>query len=226
MQHRMVFFVVAVALILAIAGFLLLSFLTRGADPVDDIAVEPGVGEEAPSAGQAGDTPVGQPLQVDGTIVYIQPLPEKVVSLNQAPIVEQPTSAPPPAPTETPGAPPEQVVQPTAAPATGGGDPVIFVDYVVQPGDTLYSIADRQATSIELMAVHGISAEDIVPGTTLRLPVANPAACPGTATYVVRPGDTVFSISRRYNTTTQAIANANGLGPDFRIDVAQVLCIP
>jgi LysM repeat protein len=117
-------------------------------------------------------------------------------------------------------------VQPTSAPVTGGGEAVIFIDYVVQPGDTLYRITEKQATSIELMAVHGISAVDIVPGTTLRLPVANPAACSGLATYVVRPGDTVYSIAQRYGTTTQAIASANGLGADFRINVAQVLCIP
>jgi LysM repeat protein len=171
-----------------------------------------------------GDIPAGQPVQIDGTIVYLQPAPDRIVSLSQAPIVLEPTAEPIPDPTETPDMAQEQEVQPP--PATGGGDAVIFIDYVVQPGDTLYRIADTQATSIELMAVHGISAEDIVPGTTLRLPVANPAVCPGATTYVVRPGDTVFSLSRRYNTTTQAIASANGLGPDFRINVAQVLCIP
>lgn len=221
MQHRMVFFVVAVAVIMAIAGFLLLSFLTRGADPMDDVAVDQGVSEEP-----AGDVPAGQPIQVDGTIVYLQPLPERVVSLSEAPTFEEPTLEPTPFPTETPDIAVEPVVQPTAPPAAGGGPAVIFIDYVVQPGDTLYRIADTQATSIELMSVHNISAENIVPGTTLRLPIANAAACSGMATYVVRPGDTVFNISRRYGTTKEAIASANGLGPDFRIDVAQVLCIP
>lgn len=225
MQNRMVFFVVAVAVIMAIAGFLLLSFLTRGAEPAEDVVVEPAPGEGAAADGAPPAAAVDQQIQIDGTIVTLHTVPDKAVSLSQQPVVEQPTLQPTPAPTETPGVAPEPV-QPTAPPATGGGESVVFIDYVVQPSDTLYSIADRQATSIELMAVHGISAEDIVPGTTLRLPVANPAVCAGMATYVVRPGDTVFSISRRYNTTTQAIASANGLGPDFRIDVAEVLCIP
>ncbi|HZD10522.1 MAG TPA: LysM peptidoglycan-binding domain-containing protein [Candidatus Binatia bacterium] len=225
MQHRMVFFVVAVAVILAIAGFLLISFLTRGGEP----AVETPIGQPAGND-VIGELPAGVPVQVDGTTVYLQTVPEKVVSLSQAPPVTEPTVAGtllPPLPTNTLEPVTVEPALPTAAPPVApSGDQVIFVDYVVQPGDTLYRIAEKQATSIELMAVHGISSEDLVPGTTLRLPVANPAVCPGTATYVVRPGDTVFSIAQRYNTTTQAIASANGLGPDFRIDVAQVLCIP
>lgn len=227
MQHRMVFFVAAVAIILAIAGFLLLNFLTRADDP----AVEQPPDTEQPVDGeQAGDIPVGQPVQVDGTTVYLQTLPERAVTVSEAPPPVEPTVVviePEPEPTETLEIIVEPEQQPTAAPpvAAAAGDSVIFIDYVVQPGDTLYSIADKQTTSIELMAVHGISAEDLNPGTTLRLPVGNPSFCSGATTYVVRPGDTVFSIARRYNTTTQAIQSANGLDANFRINVAQVLCI-
>ena len=224
MQHRMVFFVVAVAVILAIAGFLLLSFLTRD-DTTGDTPEEQPVGEQPPDV-----FPDGVPVQVDGTTVFLRTVPERAVSLSQAPPEVLPTVPevqPTAQPTNTPVFTEIPVLEPTAPPpAAGGGDAVIFIDYVVQPGDTLYSIADTQATSIELMAVHRISAEDLVPGTTLRLPVANAAVCPGMATYVVRPGDTVFSIAQRHGTTTQAIASANGLGANFRIDVAQVLCIP
>lgn len=231
MQHRMVFFVAAVAIILAIAGFLLLSFLTRADEPaVEEPAEQPPVGEQPADGELPGDVPVGQPVQVDGTTVYLQTVPERAVTLSEAPALE-PTVVviePEPQPTETLEVIviPEQ--QPTAAAPVAGaaGDSVIFIDYVVQPGDTLYSIADKQTTSIELMAVHGISAEDLDPGTTLRLPVGNPAFCSGATTYVVEPDDTVFSIARRFNTTTQAIQSANGLNANFRINVAQVLCIP
>lgn len=234
MQHRMVFFVAAVAIILAIAGFLLLSFLTRSNEPAveqpeEQVAEQPPDGEQGAEQ-PPGDVPVGQPVQVDGTTVYLQTLPERAVTVAEAPPVE-PTVVviePEPQPTETLEVivVPEQ--QPTAAPPVAGaaGESVIFIDYVVQPGDTLYSIADKQTTSIELMAVHGISSDDLDPGTTLRLPVGNPAYCSGATTYVVEPGDTVFSIARRFSTTTQAIQSANGLNANFRINVAQVLCIP
>ncbi len=230
MQHRMVFFVAAVAIILAIAGFLLLSFLTRADEPAVEQPEEQTV-EQPPDGELPGDVPVGQPVQVDGTTVYLQTLPERAVTLSEAPPALEPTVVviePEPQPTETLEVivVPEQ--QPTAAPPVAGaaGESVIFIDYVVQPGDTLYSIADKQTTSIELMSVHGISAEDLDPGRTLRLPVGNPAFCSGATTYVVEPGDTVFSIARRFNTTTQAIQSANGLNANFRINVAQVLCIP
>lgn len=231
MQNRLVFFLIVIAVILAIAGFLLVSFLTRTDEPeVTDVpGDQPGVDE--------GAEPPGIPVQVDNTTVYLQTVPERAVSLgvDAAPPVQeptpetvQPTPEPPVVvapPTDPP--PPSPTTAVVAPPPASGGEQVTFINYVVQPGDTLYSIADKQTTSIELMAVHGISSADIVPGATLRLPVANPAYCAsGARVYVVRPGDTVFSISRRFNTTTQAIASANGLDANFRINVAQVLCIP
>jgi LysM repeat protein len=44
--------------------------------------------------------------------------------------------------------------------------------------------------------------------------------------YTVRRGDTMYSIARRYGTTVQAIAQANGIVNPSRIYVGQVLCIP
>jgi LysM repeat protein len=233
MQNRLVFFLIVIAVILAVAGFLLISFLTRPDDP------DPGEvpGDEQTGVDEGGQLP-GVPVQVDNTTVYIQPVAERAVSLgpDAAPPVQAPPATEVVEPTPQPTV---EVIQPTQPqptqttevvapppPAASGGQQVTFIDYVVQPGDTLYSIADKQTTSIELMAVHGISSEKIVPGATLRLPVANPAYCSSGRAYVVRPGDTVFSIARRYNTTTQAIASANGLDASFRINVAEVLCIP
>lgn len=224
MQNRLVFFLIVIAVILAIAGFLLVSFLTRDPQAPADVAAD------QPTA-DAGEVPVGIPVQVDDTTVYLQTLPERSVRL-QVEGAQQPAGPTPSGPEPTPQPTQPLVVatpvatQAAPAPATSG-EATTFIDYVVQPEDTLYRITEKQNTSIELMSVHGISAEDLVPGTTLRLPVANPAYCPaGARQYVVRPGDTVFSISRQYNTTTQAIASANNLGANFRIDVAQVLCIP
>ena len=230
MQSRVMLLLIIIAVVLAIVGFLLVSILTRG-------PALPGGG-----TGQPGDggIPVGEPLSIDNTTVFLQPQPDKTVRLQE----EAPTAAPPPAqplPTETPQPQPEQplptntpeptlppptaIPQPAAPAASGQG--VIFIDYQVQPGDTLYSISKAQGTSIELMAVHGIDAADLEPGRVLRLPVANPQHCPNMRTYVVRPGDNVFRIARQFNTTKEAIAAANNLNTaTWRINIAQVLCIP
>ena len=44
--------------------------------------------------------------------------------------------------------------------------------------------------------------------------------------YVVRPGDTMYSIANRYGTTVWAIAQANGIVNPSRIYSGQVLFIP
>lgn len=48
----------------------------------------------------------------------------------------------------------------------------------------------------------------------------------GTFPYTIKPGDTLWSIAERYNTTIEEISNVN---PDININflyVGQVICIP
>ena len=50
--------------------------------------------------------------------------------------------------------------------------------------------------------------------------------CPGGTIYTVRAGDTLFAIAQRFNTTIQAIINANpGIDPN-RLVIGQRICIP
>ena len=49
---------------------------------------------------------------------------------------------------------------------------------------------------------------------------------PGTMPYIIRPGDTFFSLARRFNTTVAAIISANpGVDPN-RLQIGQRICIP
>jgi LysM repeat protein len=124
---------------------------------------------------------------------------------------------PPPGPTETP--------IPTPEP-TRDLRPVIFKTYTVVQGDSLYSIAAANNSSIELMALNDIAEDHLVPGNMFELPYANPAYCPGDVAYVVRDKDTVFRIAAQFNSNVDAIAQLNGLDATYKINVTQVICIP
>lgn len=181
------------------------------------------------------DAPVPSPtsstvvVMVAGTPIALYPDPNKVVVMAKemgsgiAPETAATISV-------SPGLQPD--LQPTALaspiPPTAIPLPteVILVGYVVQPGDSLYRITQKQNTSIDLMALYGISSENILVGNTLSLPVANPAFCPGSIPYVVRDHETVSSIAQYYGTSADAIAAMNNLDANYTIKTTQVICIP
>lgn len=51
--------------------------------------------------------------------------------------------------------------------------------------------------------------------------------CPfGTIGHTIRAGETLHNIARRYNTTVNAIMNANPNLNPYNLRVGQVICIP
>ncbi|MGH2348905.1 MAG: LysM peptidoglycan-binding domain-containing protein [bacterium] len=111
-----------------------------------------------------------------------------------------------------------------AAPAMAQGR-----THVVQPGENLYRIALRYSVSVDdLMRVNGlVDPRQLRVGQVLVIPgPAGPAAdviAPGP--YVVRPGDTLYGIARRAQTTVRVLMEANGLRSEA-IFVGQLLIIP
>jgi LysM repeat protein len=102
--------------------------------------------------------------------------------------------------------------------------------HIVQPGDTLYSLARRYGTTVAaIMEANGLSNPDFIwVGQRLIIPLGVlPSPTPGCeVTHVVQRGETLYAIARRYSTTVAAIMEANGLSdPDF-IWVGQRLTIP
>jgi len=94
--------------------------------------------------------------------------------------------------------------------------------HTVAPGDTLFSIARRYGTTVEeLMRLNGLESFLIQVGQVLRLP----EKAQGERVHQVAPGDTLFSIARRYGTTVEELMRLNGLtSPDLQ--VGQVLKLP
>lgn len=135
---------------------------------------------------------------------------------------------PEPTPVEVPTLPPEPtpVEVPTLVPTATPRLCIKFIDYPVQAGDTLYSISNKYNTTIALMARFGIDATNIVPGTTIKIAVANEECCPGNQAYVVREGDTLSKIAIKCNTTVDNLKQINGFGDVYRLDETDVICIP
>lgn len=92
--------------------------------------------------------------------------------------------------------------------------------YTLRWGDTLTGVAQRFRVAVSTLArANDIADPDQVrAGRTLRVPTdsAAPAGAGGTATHVVRPGENLTSIARRYATTTSRLRALNQLAdPDF-----------
>jgi LysM repeat protein len=106
--------------------------------------------------------------------------------------------------------------------------------YTVQPGDTLAGLAWRYGiTVLALKEANCLSALAIHPGQQVFLPPAvyaspTPWSCGpplGWVVYIVRSGDTLFSLSMRFGVGIEAIRRANCL-PDYVIRSGQALYLP
>lgn len=100
----------------------------------------------------------------------------------------------------------------------GGAD-----TYVVQAGDSLWLIAQRYNTTVDaIKRLNGLTSDLINVGQVLKIPASQEASY---IEYTVRPGDTLWLLSRRYNTTVDAIKKASGLTSDL-LSIGQILKIP
>lgn len=124
-------------------------------------------------------------------------------------------------------------------------------EYEVEPGDTLWDIGRRFGTTVGALAQIN-DLEDptmILYGSTLSVPCVGenpesnlpeagpeksdvpPAAHPPlppvpTAEYEVKPGETLWDISRRFDTTVQTLAELNGLENPATILYGSTLNVP
>ncbi|MDI3280191.1 MAG: LysM peptidoglycan-binding domain-containing protein [Bacillota bacterium] len=98
--------------------------------------------------------------------------------------------------------------------------------YVVQPGDSLFKIAQRTGTTAaELQRVNGLTSSEIYPGQVLTL-AGNQSPSGGSGfVHTVQPGESLFLIARKYGITVQALQQANGLAGSY-IEAGQRLWIP
>lgn len=132
------------------------------------------------------------------------------------------------------GAPAQSVpVATTTSPATGAATGSA---YTVQPGDTLSGIALRLGIAQDtLAALNGLSNPNALKvGQVLRLAgsmapqstTASASTTSATATYTVKPGDTLWDIAAAQGVTPSVLAQANGISNARSLRVGAVLRIP
>lgn len=102
--------------------------------------------------------------------------------------------------------------------------------YYVRPGDSIYSIAARFNVSVEalLNANPQITNPDILYiGQPMCIPYPYPPTCSNGFIYVVQPGDSIYSISRKFGVSIDAILAANPQIVDPGVIYpGQKICIP
>jgi LysM repeat protein len=113
--------------------------------------------------------------------------------------------------------------EPATEPAAVGGR-----WHLVRWGETLSSIGRMYGVSyLAIAQANGIrNPSRIYAGTWLYIPYGPPYPPPGPRIYVVRYGDTLSSIARRFGATVGAICQANHLWNPNYIRVGQRLIIP
>jgi len=96
--------------------------------------------------------------------------------------------------------------------------------YTVQRGDSLYSIAGKLGTTVDaLKKANNLTSNILSIGQVLKVPT--PEDEQTGITYTVKSGDSLYSIAREFNTTVDAIKNANNLTSNL-LSIGQILSIP
>ncbi len=93
--------------------------------------------------------------------------------------------------------------------------------YYVKSGDSLYKIAERYNTSIDMIkTLNNISSNYLYIGQELQIPQEE-----NELVYYVKPGDSLYRLAKEYSTTTSRIKELNNLGNNY-LYVGQKLIIP
>ena len=94
--------------------------------------------------------------------------------------------------------------------------------YIVQKGDTLYSIAAANNTTVdELKRANNLTSNILSTGQLLKIP----SALLPESTYIVKKGDSLYSIANKYNTTVDELKRINNLTSNI-LSIGQVLKLP
>lgn len=98
--------------------------------------------------------------------------------------------------------------------------------YTVKKGDSLWSIASKNNTTVDnLKKLNNLTSNTLSIGQLLKLPSNNKNNAVDNNTYIVKKGDSLWSIANKYNTTVDNLKRLNNLSSNI-LSIGQVLKIP
>ncbi len=113
-----------------------------------------------------------------------------------------------------------------------------YVSYIVEKGDTLYSIANKFGTTVDkIKELNDLTSNTLTIGDVLivddRTGVSSILECYGEGdyedlnyfNYIVKKGDNLYDLARQYNTSVDELKRINGL-TNNNLSVGQILKIP
>ncbi len=126
--------------------------------------------------------------------------------------------------TPTLPAPPTAVTAPAPPPSNSGGSGIV---HIVKPGENLFRIGLQYGVDAgTLAAYNGISDPTVIyVGQKIRIPGGGTSYGSG-QTYIVQPGDTLYTIAVSFNVTIQALMNANNITNPDTIYAGRQLTVP
>lgn len=101
---------------------------------------------------------------------------------------------------------------------------VLINEYIVKSGDSLYSIANKYNTTVnELKSLNNLSSNVLSIGQKLKLPKLDEVVLINE--YVVKSGDSLYSIAKKYNITVDELKSENNITSNL-INIGTKLKIP
>ena len=99
--------------------------------------------------------------------------------------------------------------------------------YIVKAGDTLYRIATQNNTTVDILKnLNNLTSNTLSIGQVLLLPQTEIIEIPSNpTTYIIKSGDTLYSIAKKYNTTVDILKELNNLTTNT-LSINQQLQIP
>lgn len=101
-----------------------------------------------------------------------------------------------------------------------------YLIYTIKPGDNLYNIAKTYNITLdELINFNEQGTTLLHIGDQLLIPISNNKTTNKNIQYIIKPGDTLYNIAKRYNTTVDEIKRVNNFNTNM-LKIGDVIFLP